>query len=1112
MTIENFVSYAIAAAIVMTLFAWFERHEKKAAAKKAAAVKESLGAALGRLSAAVETFARKTVHAREFLDCPDFQEAVRLLKQGEVNIDTVRQYATAGNLYVACAAFEALAARPGRQSLFDTIIMHFRKLQPEVMHYALRYFTSLEQRPPVGGPAVLAENWWISHVALADSFRDYFATGEALGDRPDFGTYLEWGSASKPAVIDAFLSYVDHPFAPTLREQLARWRASRVDTNFLSAFGRFWSGNSDDVLVTPEPWQDLLQRAQDSVLAFPPRSILVTGNSRIGKTSFLKILGKRLADKDWRVFEASAVDLMAGQSYFGELEGRIRNLVTELETGKRVLWYAGNILQLAESGRHSGQAASVLDQILPAMVAGRLVICAEANPDGVSRLFQSRPSLRTQIEVFQLNSFSTEELSAFLAHAASQIARSNRKIVNEHTVAACLQLSQQYLSGAHLPGIAVGLLKRAVQNAADARIVTPDHVLAAVSQISGLPHAILDDKEKIDLAAVRQFFGARLIGQDEAVLAVVDRIAMLKAGLLDPHRPVGVFLFAGPTGTGKTELAKTLAEYLFSSPERMTRLDMSEFQTADSTAKIIGERGYAETDSLTARIRKQPFAVVLLDEFEKAHPNIWDLFLQVFDDGRLSDANGHVVDFRHTIIILTSNLGATSHQGADLGFLPAKGSYGEEQVLRSIARTFRPEFVNRLDKIVVFKPLSREVMRDILHKELRQILERRGLRNRDWAVEWESTAIEFLLDRGFSPEMGARPLKRAIDEYLLAPLAATLVEHRFPEGDQFLFVRSNGRAIEVEFVDPDAPGEAPDKDNSEAPLGPPASLPAMILQPGGDAPERAALETMFAAVEAKLASPDWIVLKDELLQRASAPDVWSRPERHLLFTRIAVMDSVAEAARTAERLHRRLGSHGAATARASRELVGRLALQLYVIEQGITDVLTEAPADAVISVEPALDAGAEIATSEQWCARLAQMYRLWAERRRMQFEDINPALRRGDMLLHVSGFGAFRTLANEAGLHVLEDAANGRRSVARVRVVAGPREEPRAYDAYRSYSELIARAGQPTSVVRRYREGAAPLVRDARSGWRTGRLETVLSGDFDLIGAQSEKIAKNAQR
>ena len=196
--------------------------------------------------------------------------------------------------------------------------------------------------------------------------------------------------------------------------------------------------------------------------------------------------------------------------------------------------------------------------------------------------------------------------------------------------------------------------------------------------------------------------------------------------------------------------------------------------------------------------------MVLLDEFEKSHPMIWDLFLQAFDEGRLTDAMGQVADLRHCLIILTSNLGATAHRSLGLGFAPQADVFSKDQVMRAISQTYRPEFQNRLDKVIVFRPLTRDLMRGILKKELAALLERRGLKDRAWAIEWESSALEFLLGKGFSPEMGARPLKRAIDQYLVAPLAAIIVEKRFPEGEQFLFVRSDGERIEVEFVDPDA--------------------------------------------------------------------------------------------------------------------------------------------------------------------------------------------------------------------------------------------------------------------------------------------------------------------
>ena len=326
---------------------------------------------------------------------------------------------------------------------------------------------------------------------------------------------------------------------------------------------------------------------------------------------------------------------------------------------------------------------------------------------------------------------------------------------------------------------------------------------------------------------------------------MVERIAMLKAGLNDPDKPIGVFLFAGPTGTGKTELAKAVSEYLFGSVERMIRLDMSEFQTHDSMSKILGQSSASaiEANSLINRVRKQPFSVILLDEFEKSHPNIWDLFLQAFDEGRLTDAMGQVADLRHCLIILTSNLGATAHRSLGLGFAPQADVFTKEQVLRAISQTYRPEFQNRLDKVIVFRPLTRELMRGILKKELAALLDRRGLKDRAWAIEWESSALEFLLERGFSPEMGARPLKRAIDQYVVAPLAAIIVEKRFPEGEQFLFVRSDGNGIQAEFVDPDADVAAADEALGRGARRPRYAVGACVGHPGPKG-TRAEFETL----------------------------------------------------------------------------------------------------------------------------------------------------------------------------------------------------------------------------------------------------------------------------
>ena len=1066
-----------------------------AAAETPPPADEALPALLLRLGAALEPLAEKSGHPNELTGWPEFHAVVAAFQRPDASLDLLRQYAVGANWPLACAAFTALAQHPERNRPGPDPLAPLANLRPWTIRFALDYALSLEPRPPVGAPLLRAPYWWADNLVIPGLFRDYFEA--RAGDAPTFGPGLDGLDAEAPEHIAGLLKKIGHPTADVLLDELQRWRAARVNRVFLTGFGRFWVADDAALLADPAAWHEPLVQAQRALRQTPPRSVVVSGEPRIGKTAFLRLLAGDLADAGWSVFEASAAEVMADQIYIGQLEGRVRQLVAELDVAKRVAWYVTDLVQLAGSGAYRGQTATILDQIIPAISAGRLVILAEASPAALARLFQSRPSLRSLFEVCRLHPMSEAEATALGQAVAGTIERGLRLQVGADTVPTALQLAQQYLGSGELPGILIELLKRAAQRALSLgeTSLSADSVLATLSQLTGLPRAVLDDKERIDLGAVRQFFAERVIGQTEAVGAVVDRIAMLKAGLTDPDRPIGVFLFAGPTGTGKTELAKTLAEFLFGSPDRMARLDMSEFQNPESLSKIVGQRDGAAGDSLVERVRKQPFSVVLLDEFEKAHPNVWDLFLQIFDDGRLTDAGGNTVDFRHAFIILTSNLGATLHRGSGLGFLPDAGAYEEDQVLRTVAQTFRPEFVNRLDRIIVFRPLSRDLMRDILRKELKDVLERRGLRRRDWAVEWEASAIEFLLDRGFSPEMGARPLKRAIDQYLLAPLAATLVEHRFPVGDQFLFVRSNGKALEVEFVDPDAE-VAVAGDPEPAPDGE-VSLAAMIVRPAGNADERAALAAASSDIRATLEGADWAALRDGLQAEAGDPGFWSRADRHAVLARIALIDRVAQAARTADGLRARLDAR--AGAMAPRELVARLALQLHLVQRGIDDARLDAPIDVLLAVEPALDGAADAAALAGWCERLRAMYCGWAARRHMQIDVHAPARGRGAAILQIAGFGAFRTLDAEAGLHVL-DSDGGVRMVARVKTAAGPWEEPRG-DAYRALAECLAQAADSTTVVRRYRESPAPLVRDARAGWRSGRLDAVLGGDFDLIGA-----------
>ncbi len=607
---------------------------------------------------------------------------------------------------------------------------------------------------------------------------------------------------------------------------------------------------------------------------------------------------------------------------------------------------------------------------------------------------------------------------------------------------------------------------------------------------------------------------------------------MIKAGLTDPTRPLGVFLFAGPTGTGKTEIAKVLTEFLFSRPERLVRIDMSELQSTEALARLYGGGGDRQRDrSLADCIREQPFSVVLLDEFEKAPPQVWNLFLQVFDDGRMTDHRGLAVNMRHTIIIMTSNLGGVVPVGSTLGFNRQEEEFRPETVRRAVEQTFPKEFLNRIDRTVIFRPLDQESMRAILRKELRAIGSLRGLRWRDWAIEWDDDALEFLLNKGFTRDLGARPLRRAIERYLLAPLGTVIANRQAPAGDQFLFVRTKGDRLDVEFVDPDAPepGLSGAVEHAAEVVGPDAvpRLGQIVLDARGTRAEVHALELHHQRLLAGVQSESWQSRKRADLEQISERDFWERADRFEILGRVEYQDRIDRVLKSVGSLLERLtSSQDGRRERFPRKLMGELAQKLFLLDVAYRDVVESRPREAFLSLDcvqcdrvggPS-DAIGNAADGEPvgWGARVGSMYTAWARQRGMNCTVLEEAV--GDreetyrLLLAIAGLGAHSLLAGETGLHVAEHPRQGAKGVdrerVRVTVVPQPIEPPegatpeaRLRALRRQAAAMLEAAGDSSlRVVRSYRMGGAPLVRDAVRGWRTGRLDQVMEGNFDLFG------------
>jgi len=323
--------------------------------------------------------------------------------------------------------------------------------------------------------------------------------------------------------------------------------------------------------------------------------------------------------------------------------------------------------------------------------------------------------------------------------------------------------------------------------------VSPEEIARVVSEWTGIPVSRLLEGERAKLLRMEEELHRRVVGQDEAVAAVSNAVRRSRAGLQDPNRPIGSFLFLGPTGVGKTELARALAEFLFDTEDALIRIDMSEYQEKHTVSRLIGAPpgyvGYEEGGQLTEAVRRRPYSVLLLDEIEKAHPEVFNVLLQLLDDGRLTDGHGRTVDFKNTIVILTSNVG--SRWIKELGVEAARS-----QVLAELDQAFRPEFLNRIDAVILFRNLTREDLAQIVDIQVRHL--QALLAERHIEVTLTEAARHYLADVGYDPVYGARPLKRAIQRELQDPLALAVLEGRFGEGAHVTVEVREGKLVFLE--------------------------------------------------------------------------------------------------------------------------------------------------------------------------------------------------------------------------------------------------------------------------------------------------------------------------
>jgi ATP-dependent Clp protease ATP-binding subunit ClpC len=340
-------------------------------------------------------------------------------------------------------------------------------------------------------------------------------------------------------------------------------------------------------------------------------------------------------------------------------------------------------------------------------------------------------------------------------------------------------------------------------------VVGADDILHIVSKWTGVPLHRMEEAETQKLLKMEDNLRERVIGQDDAVVAISKALRRSRADLKDPRRPIGSFIFLGPTGVGKTFLARSLAEFMFGDPDALIQIDMSEYMEKFTASRLIGSPpgyvGYEEGGQLSEAVRRRPYSVVLFDEIEKAHPDVMHLLLQILEEGKITDSLGRKIDFRNTIIIMTSNVGAELiKRQTSMGFGAVSGAESYEQmrdkILEESKRVFKPEFLNRLDDMIVFHTLSREDLVRIVDLEVAKVVER--VRAKDIKIQVDPTAVEFLIDKGYDPNYGARPMRRAVEKYLEDPFAEELLRSNIKSGDMVV-VHAEGDKLAFRAVQPE---------------------------------------------------------------------------------------------------------------------------------------------------------------------------------------------------------------------------------------------------------------------------------------------------------------------
>jgi len=523
---------------------------------------------------------------------------------------------------------------------------------------------------------------------------------------------------------------------------------------------------------------------------------MLIGDAGVGKSAIVEGLAQRIISEDVplklkgkKIISLDLGAMVAGSKFRGEFEERFKAVLEELKASNgEIIAFVDEFHTIIGAGGHAEGSLDASNMLKPAMARGDIHLIG-ATTTKEYRNIEKDAALERRMSVVMIEEPNVENSIRMIRGLRSRYEDHHEVKVTDEAINSAVIMSNRYISDRFLPDKAIDLIdetasRMVIRNMS--KEMTEENVASLISDKTGIPISRLVEDEQKKLVDMEKILSARVIGQDYAISILSESIRRSRVGLKDPNRPIGSFIFLGPTGVGKTELVKALAEFMFNDEEFIIRVDMSEYMEAHSVSKLIGSPpgyvGYDEAGQLTESVRHKPYSVILFDEIEKAHPDVFNVLLQILDDGRLTDSHGRTVSFKETIIIMTSNLGTSFLGKEDIGFTKRdEVKKMQLSIDAELKKRFRPEFINRIDDIVIFNQLNKESLLkiiDLLIKEVAELLQERNIE-----VKLTDGAKEWILSAGYDVNFGARPLRRAIQKYITNNVSTKILSGDFSSGD-----------------------------------------------------------------------------------------------------------------------------------------------------------------------------------------------------------------------------------------------------------------------------------------------------------------------------------------